>query len=195
MGIHWVLSAVLELSPGQFPFPFSTGFTHFKPPLLYSQLMVLCMLHRNHLPSLQTHLAPLLDTSLSPCQFTHTPVSHSSLLLCSSSVTSYAQGPPALKVILSPLVNLRLSCEVTLSPSFIAALALGSPCLLQSTALDCLDLNLDFGILDPNLPYLLRLTAACHHDSLRSSQIRLVSSFATLATNYHFSPCGVTSAS
>jgi len=61
---------------------------------------------QNHLQSLQTHLTPLLDTSLSPCQFTYTPVSHSSLLLCSSSVTSYAPGPPAIKVILSPLVNL-----------------------------------------------------------------------------------------
>ena len=81
------------------------------------------------------------------------------------------------------------SCEVTPSPSLIAALALGPPRLLQITAVGCLDLSLDFGVLDPSLLCLLLPTAARHRDSLRSSQLRSVSSFATPATNQkHVSP-------
>lgn len=100
-----------QCCPGVEPWSVSISLLHGVHSLqtsysLFSADGILCLLHRNHLPSLQTHLAPLLDSSWSPCQFTHTPVSHSSLLGRSSSVTTYAQGPLAIKVILSPLVNL-----------------------------------------------------------------------------------------
>lgn len=193
-GVSWVLSAVLELSPGQFPFPFSTGFTHFKPPVLYSQLMVSCLPRRNHLPGSQTHSAPLL-TPRSP-----RVRSHMLLSLAGPSSCFLPLSPPMPRQHLPSEASCLIwstpdSCEVTLSPSLIAALALGPPRLLQITTLGCLDLSLDFGILDPSLLYLLLPTAACHRDSLRSSQLRSVSSFAPPATNYRFSPHAVTSAS
>lgn len=169
IGIRWVLAC-----PGVEPWSVSIsllhGFTHFKPLIFYSQLMVfLCLLHRNHLPSLQTHLAPLLDTSWSPCQFTLTPA------------LTVPPGVPALSLPVprdhlpskSSCLLWSTSDSQSYLPSLRSCFGPRVPCLLQSTALDCLDLNLDFGILDPNAPYLLHLTVACHHDSLRSSQLRL----------------------